>query len=180
MAIASTTDLPSNILGVQSLSSQFDEAHTLVQMGDLEGARQVLVKLCYDHPTDALLNYRCASIHDNLGMEADARPYYERAIRLGLQGENLEGAFLGLGSTYRCIGEYAKSIEVLIEGSRQFPHNLAMKVFEAMALHESGKHNLATALLLHCLVEKPGDESIARYSKAIQYYSQQYAGTPSD
>jgi tetratricopeptide (TPR) repeat protein len=156
------------------LTFELDDAQKLVNQGDLMGARQLLVKMCLNHPNDPLLNYRCACVHDSLGMEEDARPYYENAIRLGLQGECLEGAFIGLGSTYRLLGEHAKSIEVLLEGSRQFPNSRVMKVFEAMALHESGKHNLAVALLLHCIAERPGDQSIALYSRAIQEYAQAY------
>lgn len=68
-------------------------------------------------------------IHDVMGLETEAMPYYEQAIANGLEGESLCGAYIGLGSTYRCIGEYDKAITVLETGLQQFPDNDVMKVF---------------------------------------------------
>ncbi|TCP68322.1 tetratricopeptide repeat protein [Baia soyae] len=58
-----------------------------------------------------MLDYVSAWSHDVLCLESEAIPYYERAIELGLSKEDdLEGALLGLGSTYRVLGQYEKSI----------------------------------------------------------------------
>lgn len=161
------------------MNPQINVANQLVKNGHFEDARQILLELCMNNPSDASAHYACASVHDMMGLESDAAPIYERALQLGLQGDELEGAYVGLGSTYRCLGQHQKSIGIFIEGSQRFPHNLAMKVFESMALHESGQHDFAMALLIHCIIEKPPDASIATYRKALQYYSEQYAAKAS-
>ncbi|HEY9678262.1 MAG TPA: tetratricopeptide repeat protein [Drouetiella sp.] len=163
------------------MEAEFEQAQNMRRSGDLEGARKILVRLCEQHPNVSKLQYSCAAVHDNLGLEKEAVPYYETALRLGgLQGPDLAGCYIGLGSTYRLLGEYKKSMEVLLEGSRAFPTTLALKVFEAMTLHEDGKHNLAIGLLIHCLIEKPGDPSITDYSRALLQYAQEYAKEPAE
>lgn len=146
----------------------------LIAAGDLAAARPILVKLCNENPENASLHYRAACIHDNLGLEKEAVPFYETAIRLGLVADELEGAYVGLGSTYRLLGQFAKSIDVLLEGSKNFPDSQVMKIFEAMTLHESGRHNLAIAMLLHCAADKPADRSVGLYRRAIQQYAVEY------
>ncbi|WP_280512914.1 tetratricopeptide repeat protein [Carnobacterium inhibens] len=55
------------------------------------------------------MNYQCAWSYDLLGEEKKAVPFYEQSIKLGLVGEDLEGAYVGLGSTYRTLGGIQKS-----------------------------------------------------------------------
>ncbi len=164
---------------MSSLVEEQQRALNMIAAGDWEGARPILVKLCQEYPEDASLQYRTACAHDTLGLEKEAVPFYEAAIRLGLAGEELQGAYVGLGSTYRLLGEFAKSIEVLLAGSQKFPNSQVLKIFEAMTLHESGRHNLAVAMLLHCVADKPGDHTVALYRRAIQQYGAEF-GTVSE
>ena len=60
---------------------------------------------------DAEVLYQCAWIHDVMGLETEAVPYYEQAIANGLDGESLCGAYIGLGSTYRCIGNMKRQLQ---------------------------------------------------------------------
>ncbi len=76
--------------------------------------------------TSPQINYQCAWVHDLLGREHEAVPFYERAIEEGLTGEDLEGAMLGLGSTYRALGEYQRAVEALRGGTPRFPNNRAL------------------------------------------------------
>ena len=103
-------------------------------------------------------------------MESEAVPYYETAIALGLSGKDLEGALLGLGSTYRTLGEYEKSKNVFMKGMEMFPNNRAIHVFYSMTLYNLNEHNRAMALLLNCLIESTMDEEILSYKKAIHFY----------
>jgi len=155
-------------------SAEEEKANQMIVAGDLAGARPILVRLCKINPKNASLHYRAACVHDGLGLEQEALPFYESAFRLGLKGDELEGAYVGLGSTYRVLGQFAKSIAVLLEGSKKFPNSQCLKIFEAMTLHESGRHNLAVAMLLHCVADKPGDPSVALYRRAIQQYATEY------
>jgi tetratricopeptide (TPR) repeat protein len=139
--------------------------------GRLEEARDMLLELAAAHPDDPVVSYQCAWCHDVLGLERAAVPFYERAIALGLGGTDLEGARLGLGSTYRCLGEYRQAIDTLQRGVAQFPGNRAMETFLAMALHNVGEHAEAIERLLRALAETSRDDSILSYKRAILFYA---------
>lgn len=72
-------------------------------------SREILIGLT-NFTRDAEVLYQCAWIHDVMGLETEAVPYYEQAIENGLDGESLRGAYIGLGSTYRCIGNMIKRL----------------------------------------------------------------------
>ncbi|MEN8700280.1 tetratricopeptide repeat protein [Bacillus infantis] len=140
-------------------------------LGELKKSNLILIKLADSKPDDALISYQTAWSFDLLGEEAEAAPYYERAISLGLPNKELEGALLGLGSTYRTLGEYQKARCTLEKGINQFPDNRAMKVFYSMVLYNMEKHNEAMGILLESLAETSSDESIMLYRKAIAFYA---------
>ena len=133
-------------------------------------SNEVLMKLIEEYPNNASVNYQCAWSYDLLGEEAKAVPYYEKAIRLGLPIEELEGALLGLGSTYRTLGEYEKSKQIFQQGIDQFPSNRALQVFYSMTLYNLNEHGKAMELLLKCLVETTTDHEILNYKRAIEFY----------
>jgi predicted Zn-dependent protease len=136
-----------------------------------EEARELLFELVAEKPDDPQINYQCAWVHDLLGLEHEAVPFYERAIEEGLTGEDLEGAMLGLGSTYRALGECQRAVEALRGGTTRFPNNRAMQVFLAMALYNAGECREAVELLLRNLAETTGDEGISAYNRAILFYA---------
>jgi tetratricopeptide (TPR) repeat protein len=136
-----------------------------------EEARELLFELVAEKPDDPQINYQCAWVHDLLGREHEAVPFHERAIEGGLTGEDLEGAMLGLGSTYRALGEYQRAVEALRGGTTRFPKNRAIQVFLAMALYNAGECREAVELLLRNLAETTGDEGISAYNRAILFYA---------
>ena len=89
-----------------------DKAIRLRAEGKLEESNAILCRLAQENPDDPIAQYQCAWSFDVLGLERDAIPHYTNAIRLGLQGDDLRGAYLGLGSTYRTIGAYRESKSV--------------------------------------------------------------------
>lgn len=139
--------------------------------GHLKESNERLLRLVMESPEDPQLNYQVAWSYDVLGLESEAAPFYEKSITLGLEGEDLEGALLGLGSTYRTLGEYEKSEETLLKGIELFPDNHAMKAFYAMVLYNLGRHQEAMGLLLKSLAETSSDTSIQRYKRAIEFYA---------
>jgi tetratricopeptide (TPR) repeat protein len=153
------------------MSDRLAEAIRLREAGRLEEARASLLELVAAHSDDATINYQCAWSHDALGLEREAVPFYERAIALGLPDEDLKGALLGLGSTYRSLGQYQKAIETLGKGAALFPEQRSFEVFLAMALYNTGAHAQAMERLLRALAETSADESIQRYKRAILFYS---------
>ena len=134
-------------------------------------SNQLLLKIVEEYPDNAYVNYQCAWSFDVLGEESKAVPFYERAIKLGLSGQDLEGAILGLGSTYRTLGEYEKSKNTFLNGIELFPNNRAIQVFYSMTLYNLNDHRKAMEILLKCLLDTTTDSEILSYKKAINFYS---------
>ncbi|MFB5673924.1 tetratricopeptide repeat protein [Paenibacillus terreus] len=155
------------------MKEQLEKAMQLRSEGQLEASNQILVELVRLYPQDALVNYQCAWSFDVLGREREAIPFYEKAVSLGLAGEDLEGALLGMGSTYRTLGEYESSQRTFRKGMELFPDNRAMKVFYAMTLYNLQQHPQAMEILLQCIAESSSDSEIQKYKRAILFYSDQ-------
>jgi tetratricopeptide (TPR) repeat protein len=153
------------------VSEDLTRAIRLRKEGRAEEARAILLELVAEKPDDPQVQYQCAWIHDSLGREREAVPFYERAIAGGLSGRDLEGALVGLGSTYRSLGEYGRAVETLREGVARFPESRAMEVFLAMALYNVGEHREATESLLRILAETSADRGISAYKEAILFYA---------
>jgi tetratricopeptide (TPR) repeat protein len=153
------------------MTVELNKAILLRSEGDLTKSNEILKALAKKNPTDAVINYQCAWSFDVLGMEAEAVPYYEKALDLGLNDEDALGACIGLGSTYRTLGKYKKSKAVFESGLARFPENNALKTFYAMTLYNVGEHVNAMELLLACLVQTSSDPEIASYKRAISFYA---------
>ncbi|MBM7583653.1 tetratricopeptide (TPR) repeat protein [Bacillus pakistanensis] len=153
------------------MEEKLEKAINLRNEGKYKESNQLLLNLVDTHPENPLINYHCAWSFDVMGNEIEAVPYYEKAISNGLNGDDLEGAIIGLGSTYRTLGEYEKSNKTFLKGIESFPNNQAMKVFHAMTLYNLNKHNRAMEILLKSIAEKSDDSSIKSYKKAINFYS---------
>lgn len=153
------------------LNKKLQQAIELREKGNTDQSRNIILKLLEQNPDNAFLNYQCAWSHDVLGEERSAVPYYEKAIQLGLEERILEDALLGLGSTYRTLGEYEKSKETFLKGMDLFPDNKAIQVFYAMTLYNLKEHNQAMELLLKNLAETTNDVDIRKFSKAITFYA---------
>jgi tetratricopeptide (TPR) repeat protein len=153
------------------VKNDLEQAMDLRKSGNHHASNKLLMNLVQQFPNNATINYQCAWSLDLLGEESKAAPYYEKAIQLGLSSEELEGALLGLGSTYRTLGEYEKSRIIFLKGMESFPNNRAIQTFYAMTLYNLNEHSQAMELLLKCLIETTTDDEILRYKRAIDFYS---------
>lgn len=156
---------------MQKINKELNKAIELRSQKNYYESEKILQKLINDHPNNAQVYYHYAWLCDNMERETEARPKYEKALELGLNGEDLKGCYLGLGSTYRCIGEYEKSIALFDKAINEFPTNNEYKVFKAMALYNVDKHKEAMYLLLNVIAATSNDKGIQEYQKAIAYYS---------
>ncbi len=138
--------------------------------GKLIESNNFFIKLAIEYPNDAIVQYQCAWSFDVLEKETEAIYYYEKAIELGLQDNDLKEALLGLGSTYRSIGEYEKSKQTFEKGISLFNDN-SLKVFYAMTLYNYGEYSRSMDLLLNIIANTTQDKSILTYKKAIKFYS---------
>jgi tetratricopeptide (TPR) repeat protein len=146
-------------------------AVALRDAGELTEAKDLLVQLQSEHPDDPEVNLQCAWAHDRLGLESEAVPYYEAAIRLGLDDTDRKDALLGLGSTYRTLGRYEEALSTLDRGVEEFPDHGGMNVFRAMALYNNHRGKEACELLLTLISATTADETIAAYRRAIDTYA---------
>jgi hypothetical protein len=143
----------------------------LRESGEHEEARRLLVELSAAYPHDPRVQFQTAWVHDALGREREAVPFYEQALELGLAGAERSGALLGLGSTWRTLGEYEKATATLRQGVQEFPEMRAMEVFLAMSLYNQGIYHEAMQRLLRVIVDTADDESIYAYERAIDFYA---------
>ncbi|MFC9699902.1 tetratricopeptide repeat protein [Streptomyces sp. NPDC056943] len=155
------------------------EAVALREGGRKEEAREALVALAASHPDDAEIAYQTAWAHDVLGLEAEAVPYYERALteaetgtETGLTEEDRRGALLGLGSTYRVLGRYEDAVTLLTGAVGEFPEDGALRAFLAMALYNTGQHHESVRTLLRLLAATSEDPSVRAYKRAIEHYAE--------
>lgn len=121
------------------------------------------------HPNVAEINYQLAWTCDVLDRQAEALPYYEKAVALGLPKNELAGALLGLGSTLRHLGQLERSLSVLQSARLQFPENREFDAFLALTLRASGRHDEALRLALETLCETSEDVGIRAYQRAIRH-----------
>lgn len=148
-----------------------EEGRAKQDQATLERARTLLFELGAAYPDDAEITFQTAVVHDNLGLEHESIPFYLRALDQGLSGPDLERALLGLGSTYRGLGEYQKAEETLRRGVREFPHNRALQVFLAMTLYNAGQHKEAMEIALTNLLETTADEKLQYFKRPLMYYA---------
>jgi tetratricopeptide (TPR) repeat protein len=137
----------------------------------LSEARALLFDLAAAYPDDAEITYQLALVHDNLGLGREAIPFYVQAIVGGLSSPDLERALMGLGSTYRGLGEYMHAEETLRRGMREFPHNRAIQVFLAITLYNLQQHKEAMELLLFNLLETTSEEKLQYFKRGLLYYA---------
>ena len=157
--------------------AELAQAVQLRKQGQAEQAREQLLALAARYPQDVEIAYQTAWVHDVLGLEAEAVPFYERALaEAGLAEEDRHGAFLGLGSTHRVLGRYDLAVQTLRRGLAEFPDDPALQAFLAMALYNSGEGREAVRLLLRVLAATSSDRRVQDYRRAIEHYAEDLDG----
>lgn len=151
--------------------THLDPIRKLRANGQNEEARTRLLALAAQFPADADIQYETACVHDFLGLEREAVPFYRAAMENGLAGDDLRGAYLGLGSTYRTLGMYCESEQVFAEGLRRFPEANELKVFLAMTQFNLAKYHQAMTSLLTVIAETSSDPEVKQYARAISLYA---------
>jgi tetratricopeptide (TPR) repeat protein len=156
----------------RQVARALDQARAQRAAGEHEAARVALVELASRHPHLAIVLYEAACVHDALGFEAQAVPYYLSALALGLPDRQERSAWLGLGSTYRTLGRYDESERTLREGLARFAGAAEMRTFLAMTLYNLGRHHEAMQLLLGVIADTSADRDLRAYERAIRFYAE--------
>ncbi|PLR76000.1 hypothetical protein CU633_18210 [Bacillus sp. V3-13] len=139
--------------------------------GQLDKARDLLKALAEKESENATILYECAVVHDQLGLELEAVPYYKKALELGLDDGKRRGAMLGLGSTYRALGKYEDAKSMLAAGIAEYPEAREFLIFLAITLYNLGEHEKSTSILLKQIAETTTDAGIKSYRRAILFYA---------
>ncbi|WP_405401676.1 tetratricopeptide repeat protein [Streptomyces sp. NBC_01104] len=135
-------------------------------------AHERLLRLAADHPAHGGIAYQTAWSHDRLGLEAQAVPFYERALEgAGLPAGSRHGVFLGLGSTLRVLGRYEEAHAVLRRGLAEYPDDAALRTFLAMTLYNLGEAREAVSTLLKVAAATSADDRMREYVPAVEYYA---------
>lgn len=153
------------------MNNQLKKAIQLRRDDKPKEALELLKDLLTSSSNDPQINYQAGWTCDYMGKESDAVPYYEKAIENGLSGDDLRGALLGLGSTYRCLGEYDKSLSIFDKAVAEFPEDRSLKTFRSLTLYNLGKFQDSVGDLLTQLLDTTSDENIKSYEKALRFYS---------
>jgi predicted Zn-dependent protease len=148
----------------------------LREAGKPEEARPVLVSLAAEFPNDATVQYQAGWVHDYLGLELEAAPYYERALALGLPEPDLEGLVLSLGSTYRNVGRDDDAVRMLTRGVHDYPGNEAMRCFLALSQLSIGNASEALALAFDVILATSQSADVERYRRALTAYRDELRG----
>jgi tetratricopeptide (TPR) repeat protein len=142
------------------------------ETGSDEAARVALLNLSARYPDDVEIAYQTAAIHDRLGLEAEAVPFYQAALsRPGLSEQDRHDAFVGFGSTYRVLGRYSDALATLRRGLEEFPGDPVLRTFLAMVLYNVGDHADAVGALLKVLAETSADRDVQSFRRAIEFYA---------
>lgn len=145
--------------------------NSLDNAGDSGAAFSAVTKALEEFPNSPILNYQAACLCDSYRTETEAVPFYVKALKLGLSGDDRQGAFLGLGSTYRSLGEYEKSKTTFESGIKEFPNYRPYYIFLALTEYNLGDGAEAIRLLLEQILGTTSDQEILSYKKALQFYS---------
>jgi tetratricopeptide (TPR) repeat protein len=148
------------------------QALNLRVCGEHEKARELLARLAAELPDDGLVQYEAACVHDSLGFESQAVPFYAAALAADLPAKLRRSAYTGLGSTYRTLGLYREAQDTLERGLMEFPEANKIRVFLAMACYNLGESKLAVESLLKLLAVTTNDPEVKAYSQAIDFYAQ--------
>ncbi|GGA24207.1 tetratricopeptide repeat protein [Paenibacillus physcomitrellae] len=154
-----------------NINENLEKAIGLRQSGNPAEAKTLLEQLLRQEPVNASVWYQCAWTHDVMGLEKEAVPFYEKALELGLGGEEREGALLGLGSTYRTLGLYNEAERLFAQANLEYPENKEFQVFRAMVKYNLKAYSEGMELLLKLLAETSADPGIQAYKRAILFYA---------
>jgi len=115
---------------------------------------------------DAAALFEQASALDYTGREAEAEPFYRRAIAAGLDRQRQAYAAIQLASTIRNLGRAAEAVEILQAEPGGDELDDARAAFLALARHDAGQPAEALAGVLDALAGHMTD-----YRRAVTEYA---------
>ncbi|TCP52668.1 tetratricopeptide repeat protein [Tumebacillus sp. BK434] len=155
---------------MQSWQEEIARGYELYRQGEHREVLKLFARLRLEYPEVAQVWHESAGMHDRMGFEEDAAPLYERALALGLAGEELVDCLICLGSTYRNLGQLEDSLRRLEDARRLQPDNLAIQAFLSLTLADLGHGADAVRLLGQALLRESDDGKLQGYNRALKEY----------
>jgi tetratricopeptide (TPR) repeat protein len=152
------------------IESTLAQAKKLRQDDELDDSLDLLEELLEEYPDDPHVLFEVGGAYDVLGLEAEAIPYYKKAVEEGLEEEDLQECLICLGSCHRALGEFQESVEVLEAFANKFPDSRAGLPFLALAYYSNQDYKEAVSLLLDIVLDTTTDEDILAYADPLDYY----------
>lgn len=143
--------------------------------GDYAAARLRAVELAHEHRDDVRAQIAAAYTCDHEGLEHDAIVYYERAWQLGVPAAERRKFLLGFGSTLRNVGRAQDAVDRLTEATSDYPDDLALVAFLALAFHSTGRAELAMATMLDAALRAARPDGFGLYARALAEYQAELA-----
>jgi tetratricopeptide (TPR) repeat protein len=145
---------------------EFDES-------DPNGSIGRMKALVSERPAgDAAALFELGGVHDALGLEDEAIPYYRQAIEAGLEGERATRVFIQLASTLRNAGASAEAVATLESMPTAGNDEAARQAFLALALFDEGRFGDALRTALLALIP-----TLDSYRRALKAYAEDLPGT---
>ncbi len=124
-------------------------------------------RLLEENVNDAIAWLRCAFAFDRLGYEERAVPLYNKAIRIGLKGDDLRDALVCLGSSFHTLKRFNEAIQALQRARRNFPRDRAVPLFFALALLDAKRSGEAVKLLGWMSLKISAGTDVDRFRKVL-------------
>ncbi|MFJ3392315.1 tetratricopeptide repeat protein [Leifsonia aquatica] len=147
------------------IDAVWDEAATRGEDATLAA----ILALAAERPVDALGMYETAGAYDYAGREAEAEPFYRRALDAGLAEPERTRATIQLASTLRTLDRPEEAVELLrdlLDARPGDPLAADAHAFAALALFDLGLH--ADALRESLTALSP---HLGRYGRAVGAYA---------
>ncbi|MBC8170753.1 MAG: tetratricopeptide repeat protein [Anaerolineae bacterium] len=164
------------------MTANTSDLDALLQAGaELEetGTEQAVIDyyrpLVAQYPDDAQVQFRMGGAYDSAGYEAEAVVHYQRALELGLSGDDLWRVAVQLGSSLRNVGDTEGAIAILQKASVDYPDHVALRAFYALALTSAGQSQQAVVELLDVILRHP--TALEAYKRSLRAYTDELRTT---
>ncbi|AHF89204.1 hypothetical protein OPIT5_01955 [Opitutaceae bacterium TAV5] len=140
--------------------------------GQIEALVPRLRDLDRRFPHIAEIQYQLAWTLDTLDRPAEALPYYEKALVLGLAEPNEHiGALIGLANCQRLDGAADRAVSTLQNARLQFPDNPELLPWLALALHAAGRPADAVRELVDVLLDTTEAPELMAQQRALRHHA---------
>jgi tetratricopeptide (TPR) repeat protein len=155
-----------------ALDAAIGQIEALNRAGKAEEALAAARALVDRDPNNPRAQFAYGGVLDAQGREAEAVAPYQRALVLGLAGDDLPRLYVQYGSTLRNLGKAWDAAHLLEEGLAHFPDYAPIRIFHALALVSAGCADEAAVELLDVILANADRVNLNGYERALREYTE--------